>query len=275
VAGESPTPSATPERPLAGLSVVVTRSREQSAALVEPLEALGAEVLAFPVIETADPEDWGPADAAIREIERYDWLVLTSTNGVDKFFARAAQLGRGPADLDRVRIAVVGSATAKRLLSFGVEPDLVPAEFHGEGLVESFAARGVGAGTRVLLARALEAREVLPERLREMGAEVDVVCVYRVVPVRPDRALLDRLARGVDVITFASGGTAKHFVEVLRASGIDADSVISSARVASVGPITTAALRSLGHSADIEAEESTMTSLVEAIVEDATRGEGR
>jgi uroporphyrinogen III methyltransferase/synthase len=255
----------TEDRPLAGRSVVVTRTLEQSAALADRLEELGAEVIAFPVIATAPPRDWGPVDAAIEAVETYDWLVLTSTNGVDAFFERVLERDRDARALAGLRIAAVGSATADRIIDHFVMPDLVPADFRAEGLLESFAERGVGPGDRILLARAEHAREILPEQLREMGVEVDVVPVYRVVNSRPDGEDLDRLAAGVDVITFASGGTARSFVEVVTEGGLDPAGLLNSAVVASVGPVTTEAIRGLGYDADVEAEESTMPSLVEAI----------
>lgn len=254
--------------PLAGTSVLVTRTREQAGALVEPLEALGADVLTFPVIETVDPQDWGPADAAILALGSYDWLVLTSTNGVDRFFARLDALGVPRSALDGVKLAVVGTATARQLGRYGLSPDMMPGEFRGEGIVDEFRAMGAGPETKVLIARALEAREILPESLREMGVCVDVVPIYRVVPSTPEPVILARLAQGsVDIATFASGGTAAHFVELLRAAGLDPDAVMASLAIASVGPVTTDGLQALGYEVDVEATESTMESLVAALVE--------
>lgn len=254
--------------PLAGRSVLVTRTREQAAALVEPLEELGAEVLCLPVIEVADPEDTAPLDAAIASLADYDWLVITSTNGVDRFLDRVAAATGVRGLPDGVRVAAVGSATAARLRERGVRPDFVPADFRAEGLLEGFAELGVGAGERILIARALEAREILPERLREMGAYVDVVPTYRIVPAAPDPAVARRLAEGaVDIATFASGGTFKHFLEALERAGLDADVVTRSLAIVSVGPVTSDAVRALGYDVVLEAPESTMASLVTAIVE--------
>ncbi len=122
--------------PLAGRSVIVTRAAEQAGALAEPLEALGAEVLAFPVIATVDPPDWGPADEAIGRVSQYHWIVLTSANAVRFFFGRLEHHGL---DIDAVAepsFAVVGSATAKALRALGIEPHLVPEDYTAEGLVE-------------------------------------------------------------------------------------------------------------------------------------------
>lgn len=254
--------------PLAGRSVLVTRTREQAAALVAPLEALGAEVLCFPVIEVVDPDDSSPVEAAIAELSSYDWLVITSTNGVDRFFDRMTAAPGGLQALETTKVAAVGSATATRMRERGVEPDLVPSDFRAEGLVAAFEELGVGEGKRVLIARAEDAREVLPEQLREMGADVDVVVTYRVVLAPPEPEVIDRLRAGtVGIATFASGGTFRHFLAALASAGLDADRVAGSLEIASVGPVTSDTVRKLGYDVAVEARESTMDSLVEAIVE--------
>lgn len=255
------------EQPLAGRSVVVTRTREQSGALADRLEDLGAEVIPFPVIATVAPKDWSPVDAALDHLGEYDWLVVTSTNGVDAVFERMLERDLDARALAGVKVAAVGSATADRLIDHFIVPDLVPADFRAEGLLEAFAERDVGAGERILIARAEKAREILPDRLREMGATVDVVTVYRVVDTIPDGEQLDRLAAGVDVITFASGGTAKAFVEVVERGGLDPAGLFHTSVIASVGPVTSEGIRKLGYDIDVEAGESTMPALVEAVVD--------
>ena len=261
--------------PLSGRSVVVTRTREQAAALAEPLEALGAEVLAFPVLETVDPEDWGPADAAIADLASYDWVVLTSTNGVERFLRRFKAAGGSKEALLSRKFAAVGSATAEKMRKHGIPPTLVPEDFRAEGLVDAFASMGACDGWRVLVPRALEAREILPDALREMGCTVDVVPVYRVVPAAPDPAVLERLSAGsVDVLTFTSGAIAKAFLASVTGAGLDAGAVMSRSVVASIGPVTTTALRATGYEADIEARESTMASLAAAVAEYFSAGLG-
>jgi uroporphyrinogen III methyltransferase/synthase len=253
--------------PLSGRSVVVTRSAGQASALAEPLEALGAAVLALPVIEMADPEDWAPADAAIERIDSYDWIVLTSANGVEALDARMSVHGLRIGDLRGGPIAVVGSSTAERLRESGLEPAVVPEHFRAEGLVAALRQAGLRAGDRVLVARAQEAREVLPEELRALGAIVDVVPVYRVVTVVPPADVLERLASGgFDAVVFASGGTARRFVEVLADVGMDAVQMLVDPVVVSIGPVTTEALHGLGIAVDEEAESSTSASIVDAIV---------
>jgi uroporphyrinogen III methyltransferase / synthase len=255
------------EMPLTGRSVIVTRTADQATGLIGPLEALGADVLLMPVIAVADPEEWGPVDKAVAGIASYAWIVLTSANGVDWFDERLRKLGRTLTDLDGiVRFAVVGSATAARLRERGVEPALVPDRFRAEGLVEAFRALGAPAGTRVLILRAAEAREVLPEELRTAGFMVDVVPVYRLVTALPPPGVLERLrAGGVDAVTFASGGTARRFGEVLRGAGLDPNEALAGVAVASIGPVTSDALRELGVEPDVEAATANAGALAQAL----------
>lgn len=258
--------SVTPEMPLAGCHVLVTRARHQAAGLVEPLEALGAEVLVAPVIDTIEPESWEPADAAIERLAGYDWVVLTSTNAVDRFTGRLAERGVPLEALAERRIAVVGSATAERLTELGITPALVPDDFRAEGLVSCFEGEAMS-GARVLVPRAEKAREILPEALRRMGAQVDVVSVYRTVPATPDPDVVGSLDAGeVDVVTFTSPSTVRHFLAWLGSAGLDPERVMATVASASIGPVTSEALRTRGHAVPIEAEVSTAEGLVTAIV---------
>ena len=253
--------------PLTGRSVLVTRTREQVHALVDPLEALGAEVVAMPVLETVDPTDWAPADTAIANLAHYDWIVFTSTNGIDRFLRRFRTVGGSRDAILGVKYAAIGSATAEKLRRHGLPPALVPDDFRAEGLIAAFRELGADGCRRVLIPRALEAREIFPEALREMGCEVDVVPVYRTLPAEPDAIVLDRLAAGsIDVVTFTSGAIAAAFAGAVSSAGVPAEAVRARTVVASIGPVTSAALRALGYTVGIEAAESTMASLVNAIV---------
>jgi uroporphyrinogen III methyltransferase/synthase len=247
--------------------VVVTRTREQSNALAAPLEALGAQVIACPVIAIVEPPDAEPVTAAIDALGSYDWIVLTSTNAVDRFFDRVAAAEGGAEALDRVKLAAVGSATAARMRKRGLVPDLVPEEFRAEGLAEAFCAMGAGPGWRVLLPRALEGRDVIPDELREVGAQVDVVAVYRTVPAEPDPAVVARLRDGhVDAVTFTSPSTVRNFLDLLRRAGLDPATTLGGVALASIGPVTTDALLDAGLEATVEAAPSTVEALVEALV---------
>ena len=259
--------------PLSGRSVIVTRTLAQAHTLAEPLASLGAEVLAFPVLETVDPEDWSALDSAIADLASYDWVVLTSANGVDRFLRRFRAVGGSSKAIVGAKFAAVGSATAAKLARHGLPPAVVPADFRAEGLVDAFRDMGAGPGWRVLIPRAEDAREVLPDELRAMGCEVDVVCVYRTQLAEADPAIIERLRAGsVDIVTFTSGAIARGFVSAIEASGLDAEQVMGQLAVASIGPVTSDAIRELGFAVDVEATESTMGSLVDAVAERFSAG---
>lgn len=256
--------------PLAGRSVVVTRSMEQSADLARPLEALGATVIACPVIDIVEPPEPERVERAIAELTSYDWVVLTSTNAVERFFGHEAFGGDPASSVTEagVRVAAVGRATADRLAQLGIAVDLVPADYRAEGLAEAFVDMEAGEGWRFLIPRALEAREVLRDTLEPLGAVVDVVPVYRTVPARPSSEVAARLATGgFDVVTFTSPSTVRNFVTMLVAGGLDPSVVLSGVVRASIGPVTTAALAEAGFEPTVEADPSTVPVLVDAIAE--------
>lgn len=250
-------------RPLEGRTVVVTRAREQAADLADGLAALGAEVLAFPTIRIAEPESWGPADDAAGRLGDYDWVLFTSANAVEAFLGRLDELGLGDA-LRGPRIAAVGPATAARLASRGLVPDVIPDEHVAEGLLDALEAEGVGPGARVLLPRAARARDVLPDSLRERGALVDVAPVYRTVTGAGDEAVSRRLREGtVDVVTFTSSSTVSNFLKLAGEPVGERPAFLT----ASIGPVTSETLRSSGLPVDIEAASSTVPALVGAIAD--------
>lgn len=253
--------------PLAGRTVLVTRAPHQARALAGPLMALGADVIIAPVIDTVEPATWAPVDDAIGRIGEYDWIVLTSTNAVDRFLDRMALCGVALPPVGGPRIAVVGAATAGRLEERGIKPDLVPGDFRAEGLIDRFREIGVTPAMRFLVPRAERAREILPDSLRAAGAAVDVVTVYRTVPAVPDPGVIDRLRTGdVDVITFTSPSTVRHFLAWATSAGVDPAEALSRSAAASIGPVTSDALRERGYEVPVEAAVSTMTSLVDGIV---------
>lgn len=252
--------------PLSGRRVVVTRARAQIRALVELLEAAGAEALVFPCIEIVDPEDFGPLDAAIEGIGSYDWVVFTSVNTAERFAARfgtlGMDLGRTASRSDWPRVAAVGPATAASLAAQGIALDFVAEEHVGEGVLKGLLAQGVGPGTKVLLPRALEARELLPTELGARGVRVDVVPVYRTVPGAGDPDVLDRLRRGdADAVMFTSSSTVRNFIRLTR--GIDLSGLV----VASIGPVTSKTARELGLGVAVEPSEYTVPALVAALGE--------
>jgi uroporphyrinogen III methyltransferase/synthase len=250
--------------PLSGRRVAVTRAREQSGALTEALARLGAAVIEAPAIELVDPPDWQPLDDALLRLATFDWILWTSANALPRLRARLAQLGLDPDLVGRLpaRHLAVGPATGKGLLAAGIAPEVVGEGFRAEGIVEHLARQPL-AGRTFWLPRALEGRDVLPEALRQRGAEVVVTPVYASRPspqgVAPARAALE--AGTLDAVTFTSGAIAQAFVAALP--GVSLASVVR----ASIGPVTSQALTALGLAPQVEAREATVPALVVALVE--------
>jgi uroporphyrinogen III methyltransferase/synthase len=242
-------------RPLAGFTVAVTRARAQASALASRLQALGAAVVEAPAIRIVALE--GPAP----DLQRYDLLSLTSPNGVRLLFDRLAAAGLDARALAGVRVAAIGPGTAAALKDHGVIADVVPERFLAEGLVDAL--EGVPSG-RVLVARAAQARDVLPDALRERGAEVDVLVLYETVAEQLSAQQLAAVARA-DYVTFTSSSTVGFFLE---AAG---DHDVAGARLVSIGPVTSAALRERGLEPDVEAVRHDIDGLLEALVDDAAR----
>lgn len=258
--------------PLAGRTVVITRAIDQAAELAALLDAYGAEVLPYPTIRIAEPDSWERVDRAIDDLKSYEWAVFTSANAVDRFMDRMLDHHLDARSFCGLMIAAVGPATAERLYERGIVPDCIPEEaYRAEGLIELLAEYDVGEGTRVLIPCAKKAREALPEALRERGASVDAVTVYRTVTGEGDARVADRLRSGdVDVITFTSGSTARNFVALM---GPDAARVLERCTVATIGPITSDAVRDLGFCVDVEASDSTVRGLVDALAAHVAGGD--
>ena len=254
-------------RPLFGRRVVVTRARAQAGELSVELEKRGAEVLEFPTIEVRPPDDLGPLDAAIRDLDSFDWLVFTSVNGVEAFMER---LGHHGLDLRAVprdaKVAAIGPATAERVGKAGLRVDVVPREFRAEALIKELSGDEL-AGKRVLIPRARVAREILPEKLREAGAEVVVPPAYESVPSSEGKdELARRLEAGeVDCVTFTASSTVENFVGAFGEG--EARRLLSGTRVACIGPITADTARGRGIRVDVEAREYTISGLVEAVAD--------
>lgn len=248
--------------PLAGRTILVTRPREKSRPLADALRKLGAEVVEAPAIRIEPPSDPSALDAALRRITAHDWVVFTSANGVDAFFDRIAVVNPG-ADLSSLRFAAVGPRTAASLRERGREADLVPERSVSEEVFRALAERFHLSGKRFLLPRASLARETLPDLLEAAGALVSSVEAYRTVPADEEMRGASRLvAEGVvDLAIFASASAVRSFF-----SKVDPRSFAGRGSAASIGPITSEALRELGVTPAIEAESFTAEGLVEAIL---------
>jgi uroporphyrinogen III methyltransferase/synthase len=253
-------------RPLWGKTVVVTRSRPQASRLVELLAAAGARCLEVPTLEIGPPDDFGPLDQALKDLAQYQWVVFTSANGVAAFMARLFTQGRDVRALGNLKIAAIGPATAESLQAHGLKADVVPAAFQAEALLEALSHQ-VTPGSKVLLARAQVAREVLPEGLVKLGAEVTVAPVYQSRPVQeiPPEAEATLKEGRVDILTFTSSATVHNFVQLLGKERFQ--TLAAGVVVAAIGPITSATLKEYGTSPQIEPKDYTIPTLVEAIVD--------
>lgn len=261
------------KKPLFGKKILVTRTRDQASELVNLLEEEGAECLEGSTIALVPPDSWAELDAALENLAGYDWLLFTSINTITFFFKRLQEMNRDARDLKGVRIGVVGTATAEALRSYGLRADLLPTEFTGEGLAAALLEEGV-AGKKVLLPRALEAREVLVEKLTAGGAMVTVAPVYK--NVRPEgygevRAALEK--KMIDVVTFTSSSTVSNFLEMLEIKDqAEFDRLLGEVKVAVIGPITAKTALKKGLKIDIQPETYTIPALVSAIVDYFSKG---
>lgn len=242
-------------RPLFGKRILVTRARSQASKLSEMLSALGAKCIEMPAIKIVKPSDnYQAVDTALTQIHNYDYIIFTSENGVKHFFERLQLKNLDARSLANSKIAAIGSATSAELSLHGINADFVPNEFRAEALIELL--KDKVSGKRVLIPRAEEAREILPQELIRFGADVEVVPVYKTISAIEGRFNLD----DIDLVTFTSSSTVKNFVNAVGAESL------KNIKTAAIGPITAEALRNVGIKADIEAEEYTIKGLVEAIV---------
>jgi uroporphyrinogen III methyltransferase / synthase len=248
-------------RPLAGRSVVVTRARAQASALADRLRSLGASVVELPAIRLEPRIEAEEVKAAIANLHAYALVCLTSANGVALLFEAMAAQGRDARALAAATVAAIGPGTAAALREHGVIADVVPERYVAEALVEALEAVPV-AGKPALIARAAEARDILPEALRARGAEVDVVALYETVAEAPDPEAIEA-ALAADYVTFTSSSTVRNFVAALGGRRPE------SARVVSIGPITSDAAREAGLEVAAEASRSDIDGLVETVVDDA------
>jgi uroporphyrinogen-III synthase len=248
--------------PLAGRRVVVTRPADQGQELCQRLLAMGAEPISFPVIAIVPAEPGSPLDRAIGRLAEYDWIIFTSVNGVEQFWARLADL-RSPADDDRQaglpfagKVAAIGPKTAEALRSRGAGVHLMPDEFRAEAILDEI---GAVKGQHILLPRADIARPALAEGLHAMGARVDEVTAYRTIRGQPPRIAFDALRAGVDIVTFTSSSTVRNFVVLTE------DLDYGDPLIVCIGPVTASTARELGLRVDVVAKEYTIEGLLEAL----------
>lgn len=268
-------------KPLFGHRVLVTREHSGG---FEPLEELGAEIIQFSTVEIVPPESWDELDSAIDGIETYDWLIFTSSNGVKYFFRRFFERDRDIRELYGIRLCAIGTKTAAEIQKFGLKVDMIPEKFRAEGLIEAFLkesskfkVQSSGAnsetgipnsellkGMRFLLPRAEVAREVFPDKIRELGGDIDVPVAYRTA--KPDlhgKRLRRFLKEGrITVATFTSAATFTNFCEIM---GDAADDLLRGVAIAVIGPVTSESIKKAGLKVDIMPAEATVDAMVEEI----------
>jgi uroporphyrinogen III methyltransferase/synthase len=259
------------KKPMFGHRVLVTR---EHAGGFEPLEELGAEIIEFPTIEIVPPENYAELDKAIDKGDTYHWLIFTSSNGVKYFLKRLTEKDKDIRDLKGIRICAVGTKTAAEIKRYGIKVDLIPEEFNAEGLiklVQEFKGSKVQGlkGMRFLLPRAEKAREVFPEKVRELGGKVDVPVTYRAVkPEIHGKRLKRFLKEGrISIATFTSAATFNNFREII---GEDADELLKDVAIAVIGPVTAKAVEKAGLKVHIMPEQATIEAMVEATIKWAT-----
>jgi uroporphyrinogen-III synthase/uroporphyrinogen III methyltransferase/synthase len=248
--------------PLAGRRVLVTRAAHQAGKLNDALRELGAVPVEVPVLEIQPPEDVAALEKAVRELDSYDWIIVTSVNTVLALATRASALGVSFKNMAPLRVAAVGGATADAARRFGLPVELVPEDYVAEALVQSL--KGKVEGRHILLARAAIARDVIPAALRAAGAIVDVVDAYRnVLPKAAPELLRAALKQGIDAATFTSSSSVTHLAEAAHAAGIAFP--FAGIAAISIGPITSQTLREHGWEPAAEASPSDIPGLVAAL----------
>jgi uroporphyrinogen III methyltransferase/synthase len=256
-------------KPLFGHRVLVTREHSLG---FEPLAELGAEIIEFHTVKIVPPESWDDLDRAIENIRSYDWLILTSGNGVKYFFRRLFEKRMDIRELKGIKLCAIGSKTASMIHKFGMNVDLVPEKFKAEGLIQAFEERYGEAGlknVRFLLPRAEKAREVFPDRVRELGGIIDVPAAYRAArPESRGRRLKRFFKEGkITIATFTSAATFNNFMAMM---GEDAEALLRDVTISVIGPVTARAIEKAGLKVTIMPEEATIEAMVSAIIDWAT-----
>lgn len=253
-------------RPLFGQTILITRTRQQASDFAAQLGFMGANVIEAPTIDIVAPDDWSEVDAVIRDVKNYDWLVLTSGNGVSALADRMAEMNLDARHLAGVKIAAIGTSTADAFADeLNIIPDLIPTQFVGESLAAELIAKHDVAGKKMLLLRADIARPALPKMLAEAGALVTEHVIYqtKLADTLPDEALEALREKRVNWVTFTSSSTTSNMVELL---GSEKD-LLKDCRLASIGPITSQTMQKMGLPVDLEAVQSDIPGLVGALVD--------
>ena len=255
--------------PLEGRTVIVTRAASQAADLTTMLEGYGAQVIVCPTIEIREPDNYERLDEALNHLYGYDWLIFTSTNGVEFFLKRLTDRGQQIDDLDEIKVCAIGQRTADKLHDAHIHVDLVPSQSTAEGVFASLAEFAGGdehlRGLNILLPRAAVGRDVLPDALEKAGARVDVVTTYQtVLPDNIDRGKLGAMLAGSgDCIAFTSPSTIKNLAKLFDTH--DLGNTLPNIVVACIGSVTAEAAAEYGLHVDILPQQTTTIDLAQAI----------
>ncbi|MDY0131204.1 MAG: uroporphyrinogen-III C-methyltransferase [Desulforegulaceae bacterium] len=253
------------KRPLLGKKIMITRARAQASSLVEKLLALGADCIEYPTIKIIEPDNKSDLFNSIEKIKDYSWLIFTSVNGVKHFFDALFEKNLDLRILGNLNTAVIGPATRDELKKYGINSDVFPKSYRAESIIEAFENINVK-NKKILIPKALEARSVLPDELRKMGALVDEVTAYKTIPQsdKKDEILSDILNGKIDIVTFTSSSTVKNFKALFTED--EFKSATNKFQSVSIGPITTDTAIKLGINPEITAEEYTIDGLVDSIL---------
>jgi uroporphyrinogen III methyltransferase/synthase len=253
-------------KPLFGKRIIVTRSRDQASVFAESLIDRGATPIEFPSIDVVPPADWSELDAALDSLAAYRWIIFTSANAIRFFFERLRSRGMDIRSLHANRICVVGPKTAEALEQHSLKADLIPAEFKAEGVLAALGGENVK-GVKFLVPRAKVARELIPEKLREKGAEVTVATAYENVRPATDVDRVRKLftEKKIAAVTFTSSSTVHNFVEMLGQK--EYIKFMDGVAVACIGPVTAKTAEEYGMKVDIMPKDYTIPALVDAMVD--------
>lgn len=261
------------KRPLFGRGILVTRAREQASRFVELLSEMGARCFEFPTIEIAPPVSWKELDEAVARLPSYSWIVSTSVNGVRNFLERLHAAGKDSRALGGISVAAIGPKTADAWEEAGIRPDLVPDEYVAEAVVSAFERHDLK-GKAVLIPRALDARELLPQELERMGARLDVVPAYRTIKPKGDAEKVRGLIEDglVDMVTFTSSSTVKNFIAIFAEDRGRLARLMSGVAVGCIGPITAKTAEGEGLKVSVVPTSYTINAFAEAIRDYFLRG---
>lgn len=251
-------------KPLFGRKIVVTRAREQASGFAERLADLGADVIEFPTIETIRPDSWDNLDRALSNLPQFNWIIFTSINGVKFFVNRLKETGGDIRDLKGIKICAIGPKTAEAVENLGVRVDFTPEEYRAESIIEGLGAKNLK-GKKILIPRAKVAREVLPDELKKLGAQVTIAETYVTIKPEAKKEATQKLFEEgrVDAVTFTSSSTVKNFVDMWGED--ETKKLMNGVAVASIGPITSDTAKKYGLNPVIEPAEYTTAKLAKAL----------